>query len=503
MPNPIVVENAKPGTDRSVWDLPAGNFGGSPIIQGFVDGFSVDRTETVRFRIAEVGGRGWKMKIYRLGWYQGKGARLLSTIQPTAEQMILARKQPAPADCDQGRGSADCSAWKMILTWRVPVDVPSGVFVAKLILTDGSASHILFVVRDDSRRPSIRVQLADPTWQAYNAFGGLGDRLYAGNSLYHGTDVNQYDNNSARVVSYDRPIVNRGAVDRSYGAVQWSTFFTGEYPMVRWLERTGYDVAYMAGLDAAGSLPLNAPVAMMVGHNEYWSQQMKDVWLAHLAGGNHAFICSSNEAFWRTVGERQDGRRRPRLMRCHKDNIPGRQSPPGEWTGTWRTIGQPENDWTGTIFAINGPFFAPLVVPNTTHPIWRNTDISPGWTSPPQILGFEIDTYGPQGTSSAEAGRFMATPGPAVEFASDTLLDIPNGALLIDAGQEYGGPGQVRHRLVWVNRSNGGKTFATGSMCWALGLDEANTLNRVGNDNTSTVIRQATMNVLTDMGVQV
>lgn len=506
MSNPIVVENARTGTPRTTWDLPAGRFGGHPYLQGFVDGFSVNRDQPISFKIAQVGRTGWKLDVYRLGWYRGDGARLIATLHPSAAQLSIARAQPAPADCDPDSDliSADCSAWRPVLTWIVPSDVPSGVFLARLTRTDGEASHIMFVVRDDNRRPAIRVQLADPTWQAYNAFGGLGAALYAGNSLYHGTAVDQYYPDCARVVSYNRPIVNRGAVDETYGAVQWSTFFTGEYPAVRWLERNGYDVAYQGGIDAMGGREPRADVAMMIGHNEYWSQPMKDSWLLHLAAGGHMIVMASNEAFWRTLGERPDTSARPRRIRCHKETIPGRTSPAAGWTGTWRDMGKPENEWTGTIFAVNGPTLRALSVepPYAAHPIWRNTAAaSGGWTSPPEILGFEIDTYGPAGTTSRTAAAWMADPGPAVGYASDTPIDVPGGMLLTDAGQAYGGPGVVHHRLVAVVRDTGGRTFATGSVNWALGLDGANVANRVGADNMSPVIQQATTNALADMGV--
>jgi hypothetical protein len=502
MSDAIVVENARAGTARKDWDLPAGQFGGHPDLQGFVDGFSVARTGTATFKIGQVGGRGWRMEIYRLGWYRGLGARHVATVQPTAAQMAVARSQPAPGNCDPDveKPSADCAGWRPVLSWRPPRDAPGGVYVAKLVRTDGAASHVLFVVRDD-RRAEVRVMLADMTWQAYNAWGGLGDRMFAGNSLYFGTNVNQADPGSAKVVSYDRPVINRAACDpdRGYGAVKWSNFWTNEYPMVRWLERYGYGVAYMAGLDAAGSRPVNARVGVIVGHNEYFNQQMKNVWLAHLAGGNGLLDCAGNEAFWRTVGQRLDGSRRPRLVRCHKEIIPGRVSPPEGWTGTWRAVAEPENAWLGTIFALNGPTFHAVEVPAPFHEhrVWRGTGIRAGWRSPGQVIGFEADTYGPEGVST-DAGRWMAVPGPGVSYASDTVVSS-GWNVLLDAGQAYGA-GTVRHRLVYVERSNGGVTFATGTPGWVFGLDNANVATSAGGDNTSAVIQRATVNVLADMG---
>ena len=49
--------------------------------------------------------------------------------------------------------------------------------------------------------------------------------------------------------------------------------FNAEYPMVRWLERNGYDMSYTTGVDAdrlPGEL-LEHETFLSVGHDEYWS----------------------------------------------------------------------------------------------------------------------------------------------------------------------------------------------------------------------------------------
>lgn len=510
MPTSIATENARTGTARTLWDLPDGQFGGCPDLQGFVDGLTVDRSEVVQFKIGQTGpDLSWLVQIFRLGWYGGAGARLIATLAPSRAQMAIARRQPLPVTCDPSTDlqSADCSGWRCVMSWVVPSDVPGGVFLARLNRQDGQASHVQFVVREDDRRPDIRVQLADPTWHAYNAFGGLGGALYTGNSLYYGTDVDQYTNSCARVVSYDRPIINRGAVDRQYGAVKWSTFFTTEYPVIRWLERNGYDVAYMGGIDAMGGRNPDAEVAMMIGHNEYWSQDMKDAWIDHLRAGGHMIVCASNEAFWRTLGEKPDSTGRPRRIRCHKDILPGRTTPIAGWTGTWRAAGQPENAWTGTVFGLNGPDLHALTVPARLagHPLWRDTEVATltggqVWTSGPDVIGFESDVAGPADTSSAGAGHYMEVPGPAVQYLSDTPI-TSDGNVLLDSGQAYGA-GTVHHHLVAVARDSGGLTLATGTMNFAWTLDDGHLANGVGQDNTSDVLRQLLVNGLADMGVQ-
>ncbi|MFI7608775.1 N,N-dimethylformamidase beta subunit family domain-containing protein [Micromonospora sp. NPDC049366] len=520
--NPVAAENALPGTPRAVWDLPVGALGGVDSLQGFCDGFSADKSETVAFKIGQSDGAGWTASIYRLGWYGGNGARLYANLTPTSGQLAASQSQPAPADADPSTTllSADCAAWATTLEWTPPAWAPSGMYVLRLDRTGGGASHVLFVLRDDDRVADLMVMPADSTWQAYNAWGGLGSGQYAGNSLYYGTSVYQYNDDAARFISYNRPIINRGACDpgRNYGAVEWSTWFTGEYPMLRFLERNGIDAKWYSCLDAAGDpdgdLLANVNAAMFVGHNEYWSDGMRSGWEAAKAAGTSIFSCAGNEVFWRCVGSAADSDGRPRTWECQKSTIGGRGSDRPEWTGAWRDPagsgkggGRPENELTGTIFVVNGPDLRSLVVPQaggySATPLWRHTPVAAlgvgqSWSSPGQILGFEWDTYGPGGTSSPGAA-YLADPHPEAIYCSDATYTIPSGLLLTDAGDEYTSGGTASHRLVVHPGGNGAIAFGTGTVNWALGLDNANVYQQ-GGDNVSSVIQQATINMLTDMG---
>ena len=125
--------------------------------------------------------------------------------------------------------------WELgaIRRWIVPSTAVSGVYIAKLVREDSvaGASHIIFVVRDDGRLSDVLFQTSDTTWQAYNSYGG--------NSLYTGAPAGR-----AYKVSYNRPYNTRTI----FGSLSW--FFYAEYPMIRWLEANGFDVAYFTGVDS-------------------------------------------------------------------------------------------------------------------------------------------------------------------------------------------------------------------------------------------------------------
>ena len=174
-------------------------------------------------------------------------------------------------------------------------------------------SHIVFVVRDDDGSSDVLFQTSDSTWQAYNQFGG--------NSLYVGNPVGR-----AVKVSYDRPFTTRGTSPEDW-------LFNAEYPYIRWLERNGFDVSYISGVDSDrfGGLLRQHQVYSAIGHDEYWSgQQRANVEAARAAGVNLAFF-TGNEVFWKTRWENGY-----RTLVCYKTTHGTGPDPSGIWTGTWR-----------------------------------------------------------------------------------------------------------------------------------------------------------------------
>src|SRR6185503_6637871 len=266
----------------------------------------------------------YQIAIYRMGYYGGLGARRITTIAPSA---ALPQVQPACLT-ETASGLVDCGNWAESASWTVPATATSGVYFAKLIRTsNGGASHIFFVVRDDASTADLLFQTSDSTWQAYNRYGG--NSLYTGGP---GTSPNR-----AYKVSYNRPLTTRGTTPTN-------AVFNAEYPMVRWLESNGFDVSYISGIDTdrSGATILNATkhkAFLSVGHDEYWSgTQRANVEAARSAGLSLAFF-SGNEVFWKTRWEASiDGSATAfRTLVSYKETHANADiDPTSAWTGTWR-----------------------------------------------------------------------------------------------------------------------------------------------------------------------
>jgi Domain of unknown function (DUF4082)/Bacterial Ig-like domain/Bacterial Ig domain len=479
--NAIACENSKPGHPDE-WEVSGS---GDPSIQGFATELSVNKGETIRFKI-KTNASAYSIDIYRLGFYGGDGARRWATIAPSA---ALPQSQP---DCLGQFQTAlvDCGNWAVSASWAVPTNAVSGVYVARLRRPDtGGESHILFIVRDDSGGSDVLFQTSDTTWQAYNSFGGAG--LYSGGPL-----------GRALKVSYNRPFNTRDSSNHSY-------FFSAEYPMVRWLEANGYDVSYFTGIDTArrGSELLEHEVFFSVGHDEYWSGgQRANVEAARDAGVDLGFF-SGNEVFWKTRWEPSiDGSGTPyRTLVAYKEtHANAKIDPDPAWTGTWRDPrfsppsdgGRPENALTGTLFTVNGYQEDAITVPAAYKHLrfWRNTSIAslpPGGTAtlPLGTLGYEWDEDVQNGWRPA-----------GLLNLSSTTLDVEKK--LTDYGSSYA-PGTATHKLTLYRAPSGALVFGAGTVQWAWGLDSAHdTISEHEPRPADPRMQQATVNLLADMGAQ-
>ncbi len=349
---------------------------------------------------------------------------------------------------------------------------------------------MVFVVRDDDGGSKLLFQTSDTTWQAYNTYGG--------NSFYNGAPAGR-----AYKVSYNRPFTTR-CCEFPDGSTQ-SWLFDAEYPMVRWLERNGYDVSYSTGVDTdrRGAELLEHKVFLSVGHDEYWSAGQRTNVEAARAAGVHLGLFSGNLGFWKTRWESSiDGSGTTyRTLVCYKETQANAKidPQPGVWTGTWRDPrfgphdgGRPENALNGSLFMVNGIRNDTPTVPAADGKMrfWRNTSIATlaaGQTAtlPTGILGFEWDEDLDNGSQ----------PPGVVRLSSTT---IPGANVLADYGSTYVW-GPATHHLTLYRHSSGALVFGAGTIQWSWGLDD---VHDYPGPSTDPRMQQATVNLLADMGVQ-
>ena len=114
----IVVENALPGTDDDWYGYEDRS------IEGFATQHSVNAGETISFKI-RTDASSYHIRIYRVGWYGGKGARFITQITPSVN---LPQSQPEPY-FDETVRLTDCANWAVSASWAVPASAVSGVYV--------------------------------------------------------------------------------------------------------------------------------------------------------------------------------------------------------------------------------------------------------------------------------------------------------------------------------------------------------------------------------------
>ena len=143
-PNPIVLENQKPGTPESVWQIDPGD--DFELIQGFTTAISTNRWWHCQFqnrqsdRQSELPHRYLSYGLLR--------RRRRNTRHHSSAQAASAVVQPAPLT-DPSTGLVDAGNWSVTDSWTVPTTATSGVYVANVI--DGSqVFQIPFIIRNDS-----------------------------------------------------------------------------------------------------------------------------------------------------------------------------------------------------------------------------------------------------------------------------------------------------------------------------------------------------------------
>lgn len=450
--NATKTENAKPGT--TAWQLtnPAMN----REIEGYASLTSVNRGGQIRFFISVDQAQQVNIQVYRMGWYGGKGGRLLT------QSNVAAINQPTPLP--DANGMIECD-WisQYTLTTNNPsnsTDWTSGVYLAKLTASNnGKQSYIIFVVRDDARNSDFLFQTSVSTYQAYNNWPYRrdcgGTACPGSRSLYpHNSDAK----GPAWKVSFNRPyaVGQAPGSERGVGAGEFiNTLQHGsaqdgagwEYNFVRWLEMKGYDITYATSIDTHEKTDLltngknrKHKGFFSVGHDEYWSWQMRDqVEKARDSGVCLGFF-SSNVSYWQVRFETspRNGQAN-RTMVCYKYDA--LQKDPFALdvdttnnrlvTTLWRDspVNRPEAAMVGVMYWGNS-YYVDMVITNPNHWICSGTNLVMNERLT-QLIGYEVDAVAASSPSNIEV--IAHSPVIDTRFADTSIYTAKSGAVIFSA----------------------------------------------------------------------
>jgi hypothetical protein len=264
-------ENAKPGTGD--WVIPSPMNG---TLAAYLTSVSTTCGKAVDLRVTS--GKPVSVVAYRMGYYQGLGAR-----EVWRQDDVPTVVQPAPTTGgidSQGRAlnMSSASDWARTLTIRVAADWVPGTYLIKV--SDGTqATYAPITVRDDSgTKHALLIQQATTTWAAYNTYGGAG--FYTGGVA----------GGSGRL-TFDRPY-NEGQ-----GSGQ---FLVLEQGLVFWAESKGLDVTYWTDNDLdelGGQLPARTANLFLPAHDEYYSLGMRAALSQAVARGVNVANLGANTVF--------------------------------------------------------------------------------------------------------------------------------------------------------------------------------------------------------------
>jgi hypothetical protein len=234
-------------------------------IEGYVSHTSIRAGETLTGFVSTNPAAPYRVEVYRMGWYGGKGGRLMTTLGT----------RPGVTQSEPGEGDKQLmeARWRPSFEILIPTGWLSGVYLGKLTNErSGDQSYVIWVVRDD-RKADLMFQVSDLTWQAYN-------RWPAWRSLYDWKQERWHTSPGAKV-SFDRPYTfyyNMLPATLSTLSNGSGEFLLWEFPLAFWLEQHGYDVTYVSNLDTHRNADglLRVKGFLSVGHDEYWTRTMLD-----------------------------------------------------------------------------------------------------------------------------------------------------------------------------------------------------------------------------------
>ncbi len=483
----------------------------------YTDRVSYRPGEVVRFHISATASQ-FNLRIDRDG---GRESKMWEA------SGIASRWQETPDQC-----SVEGCGWEPTVEIGIGNDWPSGAYRATLTATgrdgsDISCHHLFIVAPAEPTRPGRILQVAATgTWLAYNTWGG--SNAYDGIT---GPGRNEY----ARTVSTQRPWC-RGFVvlpptaprvpvesalppktvpryphmewaratghSKKYASAGWASY-DGHF--FRWAERAGYevDLASQHDLHFRPGLLDGYDCVVFVGHDEYWTWEMRDAVDAYVERGGRVARFAGN-FMWQTRFEDEGRRQVCYKYRARAEDPAYRSGDVTRATNSWEApeIGRPGvktfglnstkgvyAGWGGC--APRGVRGFPIYRPE--HWAFADTGLFYGDVlgAESHIYGYEVDGLDyeirngrpvPTASSGAPPGLEILAMGMAsqveeADFLSseDQFFGDEDGRFIAetlygDASDENLDKVRYSNGMIVNFRRGGGEVFHAGSCEWVAGL---------------------------------
>ena len=216
-----------------------------PRIEGYLSSSSATCGD--KLTLTTVGSKKFTAAIYRMGYYNNHGARLVKLLKSPTQISIDAK-------------------------------TPPGQYLIKLSNNLRAATFVPFLVYGDA--PSEATFISSVfTWQSYNQWGG--------ESLYKGADGAR--ETAAKTVSLDRPYDGDGSGQFRYM----------EQPLVTMMEKIGIDINYVTDFEVHNNPAVFEQTKSIIvgGHSEYWTIAMRDSIESAVGQGRNLIVFGGNTAY--------------------------------------------------------------------------------------------------------------------------------------------------------------------------------------------------------------
>jgi hypothetical protein len=345
--------------------------------------------------------------------------------------------------------------WSVSLKVDIPSGAPLGLYAVKF--TQPIARAVYFIVRRAPTEPPSPILLHWP-WSTTAAYAGPND---------HGSGLSGHENFTNVYNSFQPSRLRRVSIDRPFDFFAYGDKrpLTHEGPFNVWRLMTEtppyYDVDGCTSfdLDSEALIFAKRQLFVSVGHDEYWSENMRKAVEDFVANGGNAAFFSANVAWWRVRFEGPGNR----IMACYKSAIddPVGSEDPNSATGNWCSTDRPENTLTGGSYRRGTQAPVKCVIVRPDDPLMENVPLPNDNTIPAnsEFSGVETDAVDyPISPSEWEDGK---KPHPTGADGSPLDFVILGIADSLESGTQRG-----RGTMGYFSRASGGRVFLGSTTDW-------------------------------------